>query len=130
MNKKKILKKQELLFTDIPITKIDETKIKELKEVKPEQFFQNHDKIGAALLECLIENDTESFIEILDEYLQVNRSRVAKNANIARSTVQEIFSKKGNPTLKTIAKIVHHEAGYVNSSDEKGHINSNTLLKE
>ena len=47
------------------------------------------------------------FIEILDGYLQINRSRVAKQAHIARSTVQQALSKNGNPTLKTIAKIVH-----------------------
>ena len=43
-----------------------------------------------------MENDTEAFIEILDSYLQINRSRVAKKANIARSTVQQALSKSGN----------------------------------
>lgn len=110
MIKKKISKKRELSFKNIPITKVNELAIKELKEVRPEEFFKDHEKIGAALLQCLLENDTESFIEILDEYLHVNRSQVAKNAKLGRSTVQEVFSKKGNPTLKTIAKIVHHSA--------------------
>ena len=78
-----------------------------LKAHHPEKSFKSFDKVGAALLESLMENDTEAFIEILDSYLQINRSRVAKKANIARSTVQQALSKNGNPTLKTIAKIVH-----------------------
>ncbi|MGH2639824.1 MAG: DNA-binding protein, partial [Rhabdochlamydiaceae bacterium] len=65
------------------------------------------EKVGAALLESLMENDTESFIEILDSYLHINRSSIAKKAKLSRSTIQHAFSKKGNPTLKTLAKIVH-----------------------
>ena len=72
------------------------------------------------MLQCLLENDPEAFVEILNEYLDVNRSRVAKNANLARSTVQEVFSKKGNPTLKTLAKIVHYEAGYHDNANRPG----------
>ncbi len=78
-----------------------------LKKHYPEKSLRNLDRVGAALLESLIENDTEAFIEILDGYLQVNRSRVAKKANIARSTIQQALSPKGNPTLKTLAKIIH-----------------------
>jgi len=78
-----------------------------LQKHEPDQFFKNFDKVGAALLESLIENDTEAFIEILDTYLQVNRAQVAKKAKMSRSTVQHALSKKGNPTLKTIARIVH-----------------------
>jgi DNA-binding phage protein len=63
--------------------------------------------VGTALLECLIDNDPETFIEILDSYLRVNRLQVAKNSTLSRSTVQQALSKSGNPTLKTIAKIVH-----------------------
>ncbi len=110
MIKKKISKKQELTWDTISITNIDPTKLRGLKEVRPANFFKNHAKVGEALLECLIANDTEAFIEILDAYLKVNRSGVAKKAKLARSTVQQMFSKRGNPTLKTIAKIVHYEA--------------------
>jgi DNA-binding phage protein len=58
-------------------------------------------------LESLLQNDTEAFIEILDAYLKVNRSRVAKKTRLSRSTVQQALSKNGNPTLKTIARIAH-----------------------
>lgn len=78
-----------------------------LQTYNPTIFFQDYDKVGTALLESLIENDTDAFIEILDAYLNVNRAKVAKKTGLSRSTVQQALSKKGNPTLKTLAKIVH-----------------------
>jgi DNA-binding phage protein len=37
----------------------------------------------------------------------MNKLQVAKKAKMPRSTIQLAFSKSGNPTLKTLAKIVH-----------------------
>jgi DNA-binding phage protein len=89
----------------MPVRKIrNKTK---LQKHNPGAFFQDFDKIGAALLESLVENDTEAFIEILDAYLRVNRAKVAKRSRMSRSTIQQALSKKGNPTLRTIARIVH-----------------------
>lgn len=79
----------------------------DLPEVNPEEYFKDSSKVARALLQSLVENDTEAFMEILDAYLRINRSRVAKDARLSRSTVKLALSKKGNPTLKTIAKIVH-----------------------
>lgn len=121
MSRQKTSKKRVLTWRDIEEADIDIKKLRGLKEVKPEKFFKDHNKIGAALLECLLSNDTNAFIEILDEYLQVNRSQVARDANIGRSTVQEVFSKKGNPTLKTIAKIVYYSAGNADSNQIPQH---------
>ncbi len=112
MAKKATSKKRKLSLADIEDYDFNEAALATLKAVKPDEFFKNHSKVGEALLECLIDNDTEAFIEILDGYLDVNRSRVARDANIGRSTVQEVLSNKGNLTLKTIAKIVHHEVAY------------------
>ena len=105
MNKKKTLKKREFSLDDLQAIKIlDESK---LHKSNTKEFFKDHQVIAEALLQCLIENDTEAFMEILDSYLRVNRTQVAENANLPRSTVSLAFSKRGNPTLKTIAKIVH-----------------------
>ena len=84
---------------DVGITRFDPSQ--KLKDIK---------LVGAAIMECLIDNDTETFIEILDSYLRVNRLQVAQNAQMSRSTVQQALSKNGNPTLKTLAKIVHESA--------------------
>lgn len=107
MPKKKTSKKQEFSFKNMQETKISK---KGLIPWSPEDNLMDHQKVGTALLECLIDNDTESFIEILDSYLRINRLQVSKNANMARSTVQLALSKTGNPTLKTLAKIVHESS--------------------
>ncbi|MCX5922693.1 MAG: hypothetical protein NTX86_05205 [Candidatus Dependentiae bacterium] len=107
MHKKKTSKKQEFSFKNMQETKISK---KGLIPWNPEDDLMDHQKVGAALLECLIDNDTESFMEILDSYLRINRLQVSKNANMARSTVQLALSKSGNPTLKTLAKIVHESS--------------------
>ncbi len=105
MLKRKTFKKRGFSFNDMPI--LEPKNLSKLRDHNPEQIFKDFDAIASALLECLSENDTESFIEILDAYLRVNRSQVAKKGKMARSTVQQALSKSGNPTLKTIAKIVH-----------------------
>ncbi|MBS0626118.1 MAG: helix-turn-helix domain-containing protein [Verrucomicrobia bacterium] len=105
MLKRKKSKKRGFSLNDMPTLKTD--KKSKLKKHDSEAFFKDFNKVGTALLESLVQNDTEAFIEILDAYLKVNRAQVAKRAKISRSTVQQALSKKGNPTLKTIAKIVH-----------------------
>lgn len=109
MPKSKTSKKRAFCFEDM-----QEIKIKKnapiLKMHKPLKSLKNTDKVGTALLECLIANDTEAFIEILESYLRVNRSSVARKTHLSRSTVQQALSKTGNPTLRTLAKIVHEAA--------------------
>jgi len=109
MNKKKTLKKRAFSLDELqPIEIVDESK---LHDSKASDFFKNKKEVAQALLECLIENDTETFMEILDAYLAVNRTHVAQRSKLTRATITQAFSKTGNPTLKTIAKIVHEAAG-------------------
>lgn len=107
MLKKKTSKKHEFSFENMQETKIDK---KRVMPVRPKASFMDLQKVGAALLECLIDNDTETFIEILESFLRVNKLQTAKQANMSRSTIQLALSKTGNPTLKTLAKIVHESS--------------------
>lgn len=110
MAKKKTLKKQGLCLDDIEGVAFNEKKSKEFKEHQPEEFFKNYTKVAKALLQCLLEGDAEAYKEILDAFLRVNRSRVASKAKMSRTTVQNALSSKGNPTIRTVAKIVHYQA--------------------
>jgi DNA-binding phage protein len=103
MIKKKTSGKQKFCLENMPILKSK----RKASRHRPSAFFKMHEKVAAALLESLEENDADAFLEILDAYLHVNRTRVAKESNLSRTTVQQAFSKKGNPTIRTIAKIVH-----------------------
>ena len=105
MAKKKALKKQQHSFVDIPIAK--PKKSAKIFDHKSRDFFKSHEKVARALLQCLEDNDAGAYLEILDAYLSANRTRIAKETQLSRTTVQKALSKKGNPTIRTIAKIVH-----------------------
>lgn len=104
MNKKKTLKKRKFTLDELEPIEVDESK---LHDSKSSEFFKNKNEVAKALFECLIDNDAETFMEILDAYLCINRTQVAQKTKLTRATITQAFSKKGNPTLKTIAKIVH-----------------------
>ena len=76
-------------------------------EHKPSAFFKSHEKVAEALLQSLKSDDADAFLEILDAYLEVNRTKIAEETGLSRTTVQNALSKKGNPTIRTLAKIVH-----------------------
>ena len=81
-----------------------------LKEYDPLVNLLNTDRMGAAIMECLLDNDTEGVLEIIEGYLYaVNRTQFLKEAQIPRSTLYNFF-KRRNPTIKTLAKIIHASA--------------------
>jgi DNA-binding phage protein len=100
-----ILKKQPFCLENMPILK--NKKGDQPISHRPQAFFKSHKKVAEALLQSLEDNDAGAFLEILDAYLQVNRTQVAHETLLSRTTVQKALSKTGNPTIRTIAKIVH-----------------------
>jgi DNA-binding phage protein len=73
----------------------------------PEKTLLDEKLVGEAILECLKENDTEALMEILEGYLSaLNKSQFSKDSKIPRRTLYHTFKRK-NPTIKTLAKIVH-----------------------
>lgn len=82
----------------------------ELKEYDPVKNLLDINKMGAAIMQCFIENDTEGVLEIVEDYLYaVNKTQFLKEANVPRSTMYNFF-KRRNPTIKTLAKIMHASA--------------------
>lgn len=110
MSKKRISTKRGFSLEDLEEIKWGQAgkkRARSLPEVDTKSSFRDTGLVGKALLKCLIDNDPENYMNVLDSFVEVNKKRVAEGANIARATVHNAFSKKGNPTLKTIAKIVH-----------------------
>lgn len=67
MSKKKILKERVFTLDELQLIEIvDESK---LHDSKASEFFKNKNEVAQALFECLIDNDSEAFMEILDAYL-------------------------------------------------------------
>jgi DNA-binding phage protein len=81
-----------------------------VKEYDPVQNLLDTNKMGAAIMQCFIENDTEGVLEIIESYLYaLNKTQFLKEAKVPRSTVYNFF-KRRNPTIKTLAKIIHASA--------------------
>ena len=72
----------------------------------PSDFFKSHEKVALALLTSLEEGDAGAFLEILNVYLSANRTKISKETKLSRTTIQKALSEKGNPTIRTLAKIV------------------------
>ncbi len=72
-----------------------------VSEIKDENF------IGKAIFECLINNDPEGVMEVIGIYLSaLEKSKLVRNSHVPKSTLYHTLKSK-NPTIKTLAKIVH-----------------------
>ena len=106
MTRKTTSKKRKFSFSDIPIRKIKPG----VKVLRVDSAARLRDKefIFRALWECLIEEDLESFKEILRAHLDaVNKQQLAKKSKPSRRTLHRILSPEGNPTLKNISSVLH-----------------------
>jgi DNA-binding phage protein len=82
---------------------------KGVKLVKHDPFKSLLDEklIAQAFWECLKENDPEGAMEIINAHLNaLNKVQFAKESEIPRSTVYHSMKSK-NPTLRTVAKLIH-----------------------
>jgi DNA-binding phage protein len=67
----------------------------------------NEKNIVQAFWERLKENDPEGAMEVLSAHLQaLNKVNLAKEAEMPRSTLYHSLKSK-NPTIKTVAKLIH-----------------------
>lgn len=81
-----------------------------LKEYDPIKNLLDINRMGAAIMQCLIENDSDGALEVIESYLYaLNKTEFLKKADIPRSTAYN-FMKRRNPTIKTLAKIMHASA--------------------
>lgn len=73
----------------------------------PMKDLLDEELIAKAVWECLKENDPEGVIEILEAHISAkNKSQLAKEHDLSRTTLYHVFRSK-NPTLHTLAKLVH-----------------------
>ena len=78
-----------------------------ITELDPNKELADPDLIGSAIVQCLIENDPDGVIEIIQWHLQaINKSKFLNEADVPRSTMYQLFKRK-NPTVRTLAKIMH-----------------------
>jgi DNA-binding phage protein len=107
MNKTKTLKRRKISSLSMSNKEINLRIKKDAKVSKfnPDRYLSK-EFIGSAIMECLLNNDPEGIIELLEIYLdEHNKVALLKEAKVARSTVYQALKHK-NPTIKTLAKIV------------------------
>ena len=78
-----------------------------ITELDPLANLLDPDLIGSAIMQCLIENDPEGVMEIIEDHLYaLNKSKFLREADVPRSTMYQLLKRK-NPTIKTLAKIMY-----------------------
>lgn len=88
------------------LAKLDLDKVPGLRRAEPLKYLTDPQNIANAVFECLMNNDPEGVMEMIDIYLDaVNKAKHMKDANIPKSTMYSAL-KHRNPTLKTLAKIM------------------------
>src|ERR1700722_7359370 len=80
---------------------------KEPREYDPMKDLLDDQLIAQAFWECLKDNDPEGAMEILEAHLHAkNKSKLARENDWPRTTIYHAFKSK-NPSLPTVAKLVH-----------------------
>jgi len=64
-------------------------------------------KVAASFLNASLQESTEVFLAALGDVAQANQmSKVAKDSGVQRETLYRSLSKRGNPTLDTLAGVL------------------------
>lgn len=80
-----------------------------IRRYDPLKTLLDEDLLAQAIWECLKDDEPEMIVEIIEAHLgalAINKADLAKKAGVAKTTIYHSF-KRQNPTLKTLAKIVH-----------------------
>ncbi len=78
------------------------------RKFDPRERLSDPTFVALAFFQALIENDTEAALDALEGYLLVRgKPEIAKKSGLSLSTMYHAFSKGANPTLKTLARIIH-----------------------
>src|SRR5690349_17541954 len=106
MHKKKKSRKRKLSligYPSLPLKKGIKT-----SPFDPSKELGDYNLVATAFFEALQDDDVEGALEILEGYLMTKKKAdLAKRGRIATSTLYQSLSKRANPTLKTVAKILH-----------------------
>ncbi len=82
-------------------------KMKGLSRVHPLKELVDVQQTALAILECLQNNDPEGAMEMISIYLDaLNKTRLRQKTKLPKSTMYSAL-KHRNPTIKTLAKIMH-----------------------
>ena len=78
------------------------------RKLDPDKMLVDRNFIAQALGEALLENEIEAFKEILLAHLQAvdKKMDVIERSGMNKTTFYQALSPRGNPSLKTLGKII------------------------
>lgn len=105
MGKAKTLGKHQTYLENL--AKVDLSKVSGIKKANPLKDLTDDSQISLAVFECLLNNDPEGAVEMIEIYLDaINKSDMRRKINLPKSTMYSAL-KHRNPTIKTLAKIMY-----------------------
>lgn len=105
MTKKATSKRREFSLNDTPIRNLKRGA--RVRKVSSSRRLKDQELLFRALWECLVEQDIESFKDVLRGHLEAaNKQQLSRKAKTSRRTLHRILSAEGNPTLKSISKVI------------------------
>jgi DNA-binding phage protein len=88
------------------LSKADLRKVSGLHKSNPIKELTNKQQVSLAIFECLLNNDPEGVMEMIEVYLEaVNKAKLRRETKLSKSTMYSAL-KHRNPTVKTLAKIM------------------------
>ena len=106
MTKKMTSKKREFSLNDIPVRKLKSDA--KVHKVSSASRLKDQELAFKAFWQCLVEQDIESFKEVLRGHLEaINKEKFARKSKTSKRTLHRILSPEGNPTLKKISSVIH-----------------------
>nr|BFD69054.1 hypothetical protein HAGR004_40760 [Bdellovibrio sp. HAGR004]BFD69119.1 hypothetical protein HAGR004_41410 [Bdellovibrio sp. HAGR004] len=110
-NKKTSTKPKRKSQKSFPVFEVSDEQMEKLvaktKMHDPKENLLDQEFIAKALAECLLEGDEAAFKEILKAHYEAMNITIAlKKSKLSQRTFFEALSPKGNPSLKTVFKIM------------------------
>lgn len=103
--RKTYIGKEKNIHKNLP--SVNEIDWEGLEEENPRDWLLDSHNIGNAIMECLMENNPEGVMEVISMYLRaLNKEKFRQKSDIGKSTYYYLMKNK-NPTIKTLAKLVH-----------------------
>lgn len=105
MGKPKTSKKHQTYLESL--SKVDLNKVPGIRKAKPLKDLTDENQISLAVFECLLNNDPEGAMEMIQIYLEaMNKAKMRRKTKLPKSTMYSAL-KHRNPTIKTLAKIMY-----------------------
>lgn len=105
MGKTKTSRKHQTYLESL--AKADLDKVSGLRKASPLKDLTDEQQISMAVFECLLNNDPEGAMEMIEIYLEaMNKAKLRRETKLPKSTMYSAL-KHRNPTIKTLAKIMY-----------------------